>query len=148
VSKFGKIAKAQQYPTPLFSQEMLCLLVHLQCLLIFGNQKMTFVRHFPVHQTTSQYASMGMVSHLTLGRTLHYLLLEFALRRLVVDPTLTWLLTLMGPAKPFSPEKMGKYGWLMFLIMECKTVCKLMRRAHFLISRHKVTSVRTLDLWV
>jgi hypothetical protein len=143
VSKFGKIAKALQYPIPLFSQEMLRLLVQLPSLLIFGNQKMTFVCHFPVHQTTSQYASMGMGSHLTLGGTLRHLLLGFALRRLLKDPTLAWLLTLMGPIEPSSPDKMGRYGWLLFLIKECKMVCKLMRQAHFLISQLKVTSAPT-----
>ncbi|KAM0859405.1 hypothetical protein ACQ4PT_047226 [Festuca glaucescens] len=52
-----------------------------------------------------------------------------------MDPTLTWLLTLMGPTKPSSPDKMGRYGWLLFLNKECNT------------SSAELNEVANLSLW-
>lgn len=65
-----------------------------------------------------------------------------------MDPTLTWLLTLMGPIESSWAAKLGRYGWQLSLSRDLEVPCNLMKQACLLILLTRCITIRGLDSWV
>jgi len=97
-----------------------------------GNLKMTSVPRLVVHRMISLYASVATRFHST-PPSLRPLLKGYAWRGLVMDPTLTWLLTLMDPIGSSWAAKLGRYGWQLSLIKDPGVLYNSKKLAHSLI---------------